>query len=140
MGCWSKWDIGGCGCGCATLPCALPASALTLGYSLTGGITTGSVTLPYSGSCVWNSGCVVATAGPPVGRSIRFTIQIVAGVTQYQVERFSDNGCGTGVYTATYKTSGLSTPGFTLTSYSCSPLSIVLTWSGTFGPDVYTIT
>ena len=134
MGCWSKWDNGGCGCGivCNTLPCTLPSRNLNLAYSFFAGtLLSGTATLVFSvdgfGECSWDTGCV--NVGGAVVKSIRMTITTTTGpiVTSFTLQRFSTLTCIGGlILTDNYKTNGTGTGGWSINSFNCSTPIITL--------------
>lgn len=132
-GCYSLWDVGGCGCGCGCQPCALPEAGLKLDATVSGGFV-GAIVMDYA-DCTWLTrrtdafrpvGCVV-TGG--VLTSFMFDVTCIDGVTTYRSRIWSGSSAvcgGAPTTTRTYKTDGTGS-GLTLFSVSCDdPLQIVL--------------
>jgi hypothetical protein len=118
-------DLGGCAC-CPCWPCPLPLETLTV--TRTG---VGAISLFYEPNfCTWNSGCYVTNAG--VTNAI-FTIQCFTSCVYFEETYYAAPGCSTlsGLSPAFYDHPsgciGIGAPTMTLSSYSCNPLSIVLT-------------
>jgi hypothetical protein len=137
MGCFSKFDVAGCGCECAVHLCDLPGEDLSIAYLDNITSDSGSGVLQYNtslgldkrpggaflllpaGPCTWQASFV--TAG---GATVNFAIGLVGGCTYY-----SSGGGGTmdDTYDNPSGCSGVgSGPGtMTLVSSSCSPVNIV---------------
>lgn len=83
MGCYSVWDVGGCGCGTPTYLCGtcnVPAANLTCSWTSVE-FGDGSTTLVYNGtSHTWISACVKLTSTVD-GSSwyVRLSLQCSAG-------------------------------------------------------------
>jgi hypothetical protein len=127
MGCFSKWDIGGCGCesDCSCYPCTLPEENLLLAAVY--GESTGTATAVYQGgsSCEW-----IAHLTSPV--DIYLYLGCTGGCSYFY--GFSGSmgwnypvGCGgkSGVY---------------LASYTCSPLSVKFSSAPGGGGNTWTFT
>jgi hypothetical protein len=134
MGCWSKWDIGGCGCvsnPCDTNPCILPQVTLHTNITLPGHIQTQHATLTYV-ACTWSSVCTVGF----VNTSYKIAITVVAGVTIFTfTEWISTTNCSGTFRVGTWKSDG-SGSGVTLTSYTCSPLDMIFTDASGYAIEV----
>jgi hypothetical protein len=128
-------------CGCSPCkPCDLPAEDLTLSWTancLIGGTfsESGTATITYlgviAGVPTWETACIVLGLPVQCADSAIFTISCdpTAGTT-YTWSLYSFSTCsGTPTSTTFYNTSGggSGTFAFTLPSYTCSPLNIVLT-------------
>ncbi len=138
-------SLGGCNCsGFACAPCSLPATDLTMSFQNEFGAFP-AITLVRSGT-LW-VGCIpniVWTNPAVVTHSHKFSLVCTPGVcTLYQIEFFTSTNCSGGpIATVYYDDPGgcSANPGIliTLSSFSCSPLNIVL--STGVGAQQWTIT
>ena len=120
-------NAGACGCcgsptptpTCTSLPCNLPLTDLTVSYvnPVSG---NGSFTLPYTGSNSWQCQC----CGP--GSLIYGLACNSPNTLQFTVTYFTGGTCPTGT-TATCSNDGGPGNQLTLSSYTCSPLSLTFT-------------
>jgi hypothetical protein len=122
----SLWDIGNCNCGCACVPCALPATNLHVAYHNTTTGVSDSAVLVFSPVCTWQ--CTLPVTG----------IHVTMSCTNTGCSAFS---VGTGGSISNYwdnpaHCSGIAATRFPNPTFTCSPLNIVFV-NGTVS---YTVT
>lgn len=133
---FSLFDVGGCNCpSCGGAPCALPPTNLTVTRTQPGPISH-SATLIYSlvsGCCKWQ-GCIT-NSGVDLDLITIYSTQLCTG---FSFAAAGSGSCASPTLWETYLSPGGCTPcgtfpgttfsgSMTLTSFSCSPLNIVLT-------------
>ena len=150
MGCYNKWDIGGCGCQGNCLPCPLPAANLTLTLVVAGtggnaGTYTSPLTYARAGAAdTWASGCILLNSKVS---SLNFKVNCLthpdgtASCSSYLSSLYSGGSCTGGTTPNGYDNpagcSGVSNGALVLSGAStCSPLNLIFT-AGAF---TYTIT
>lgn len=140
MGCFNRWQIGGCGCDCGSCyPCALPAADLhaSLSITLSGTVYNGSGTLPYTfnfanNHCQWDAN--PAAPGPINlgtfgGNPLTASVYIDCGSTCTGYTVYIWEG-GNEAYAYCYEhptnCEGCPAGGYAMTlgAYTCSPLNI----------------
>lgn len=128
---WVTEETHSSGGGSATCsPCDLPESNLTISWTnpLTG---NGSATLTYTTSPqAWSVDCV--------DNGLSFKLQCTAGGIELQATYYTAGGCpgGTSQYCSNLRSSPLS---LTLSSYMCSPLSLMFTVGSSACPQIYSL-
>jgi hypothetical protein len=150
---YTTWDLGGCGC-VSCSPCPLPkADLVATWHNTVTGLTT-SFALTYTAGSPfdhWTSApCVTiptsSTGGVASGAGSLDILCRNDGIacTAYHVQQWSGAGCTGSVSDSAYQdpalcASGAWTTTWTLLSFSCSPLQIVLA-RGTGNANTITIT
>lgn len=154
MACFNAWDIGACGCGGGGItcsPCDIPMANLTLtmlaigpwvnspGQTLAHPAASGTLTY-NSSSGIWCGHTVAQTWSGCIGQIdhtgglgnytvyLKWTLACYLGNIVLQSLGYPNSNCtGTGSPTlGNYCTGGI--PGYTITSSSCSPFSLISTF------------
>jgi hypothetical protein len=125
-------DIGGCCCGggCGCQPCELPESGLTASGTVSGnafsfGLTWSIVSL----DCFYTNFCSSVNAGAN-SILIEITCTSPGTNTHYRFSYYNGPTCSGGAIKDLFYNSSTGSGTLTLSSYTCSPVSLSFTASG----------